>query len=137
MQGREYRLFVSTAGTAATPVAQVEMQGDLTINPGRTLERTGFKNGAVTAQGDNGWSATFQMALQEPIPAGQLPIWDAHDNATPLYIEVRPASGTGRMRWTGTVLVAITEIPNPVNGVRVATVELSQSGLPMVRGLTV
>jgi hypothetical protein len=130
--GKDYKLFISTAGAATTPLAEVEMQGDLTINTGVTNERTPFKNGSVTGQGKAGWSASFQFAPREPTPTAQTELWDAHDNGTPLYIEIK-ATATGTMKWTGTVLVAITELTNPVSGARICSCDLSEDGT-MVRG---
>ncbi len=127
-QGKDYRLSLSSAGLATTPLVEIEMQGDLTINLGKSVERTPFKNGAMTAQGENGWSASFQMGMVEPMPAGQTILWGHHDAGTTVYMEVRPATA-GRMRFAGPVKVAITELPNPVNGLRTATVELSQDGV--------
>lgn len=125
--GKDYKLFVSTAGTTTTPLAEIEMQGDLTVNTGVSNERTPFKNGSVTGQGKAGWSANFQFAPREPMPVGQTELWEAHDNGTPIYIEIK-AAATGTMRWKGTVLVAITEVTNPVSGARICTCDLSEDG---------
>lgn len=124
--GKDYRLKVSTAGTAATPLAEIEFQGDLTINTGKTNERTPMKNGTVTGQGEGGFSATCQIALREPMPAGQAELWDAHDNGTGLYIEI--SGPTGGIKYTGVVKVAISEITAPVSGAGLYTVELSEDG---------
>lgn len=129
--GKDYRLKVSTAGTAATPLAEVEFQGDLTINTGKSNERTAMKNGSVTGQGDAGWSATCQIALREPMPAGQAELWDAHDAGTPIYIDI--SGPTGGLHYTGVVKVAITEVNAPVSGAGLYTVDLSQDGT-MTRG---
>jgi hypothetical protein len=134
-QGKDYRLHMSSAGVATTPLVEIEMQGDLSINLGKSNERTAFKNGAMTAQGENGWSASFQMALVDPMPAGQTIIWGHHDNGTTVYIEVKSATAA-RMRFKGPVKVAITELPNPVNGLRIASVELSQDGETFTRDVT-
>lgn len=135
--GKDYKLFLSSAGTTATPLVEIEYQGDLTINTGVTLERTPFKsNLAITAQGEAGFSFGMQMGLREPMPAGQTIIWNHHDGANkglPVYFEIK--GPTGSLKFSGTVKVAVTELPNPVNGIRVANVDFSQDGA-ITRGVT-
>jgi hypothetical protein len=125
--GKDYRLFLSSAGTANTPMVEVEFQGDLTMNTGKTNERTPFKHGSVTAQGNSGWSASCQIGLREPMPAGQDIVFVHSDAGTPVFMQVKGPTGT--MMYSGVVKVAVTEIPAPVNGVRVATVDLSEDGI--------
>lgn len=124
--GKDYRLRVSTAGTAATPLVEVEFQGDLTINTGKTNERTPMKNGTVTGQGEDGFSATCQIALREPMPAGQSELWEAHDNGTGIFIDI--SGPTGGLKYSGVVKVAITEVTAPVSGAGLYTIDLSQDG---------
>lgn len=124
--GKDYKLFISTAGTAVTPLVELEFQGDLTINTGKSVERTPFKNGAITAQGENGFSFNVQMGLREPMPAAQTKIWEHSDSGDAIYAVIKGATGT--LQFAGTFKLAITELPNPVNGIRVATVEFSQDG---------
>jgi hypothetical protein len=130
--GKDYKLFLSSAGTAATPLVEIEYQGDLTINTGKTNERTAFKNGSVTAQGNSGWMATCSIGLREPMPAGQDIIFDHSDAGTSVFMAVKAATGT--LMYSGVVKIAVTEIPNPVSGVRVATIDLSEDGV-ITRGV--
>lgn len=124
--GKDTKLYVSTSGTATSPLAELQLQGDMTINTGKSNNRTGFKNGAVTAQGNDGWSASTTFAPVEPMGAAETALWAAHDNATPIYMEAKGPSGS--MRWKGVVKVAITEVGTPVSGARLATLELSEDG---------
>ena len=124
--GKDYKLFVSSAGTTATPLVEVEYQGDLTINTGKTNERTPFKNGSMTAQGNSGFSASCSIGLREPMPAGQDLIFEHSDAGSHVYVEIK--GPTGAMKFSGVVMIAVTEIPNPVSGVRVATVDISEDG---------
>lgn len=124
--GKDYKLFISTAGTAVTPLVEVEFQGDLTINLGKTIERTGFKNGALTAQGDDGVSFTVTVGLREPLATAQAKVFEHHDSGAAIYAVVKGA--TGSMQFAGTWKLAISEIPNPVKGIRSVEVQFSQDG---------
>lgn len=127
MSGRKTRLWVSTsAAIASTPLLEVEMQGDLTINTGKTAERTPFKNGTVSAHGNAGWSASLTIGERIPMPAAQDILWDAHNDETPLYIAVK--GPVGSVQYTGVVKVIISEDTAPTSGVRTFSVELSEDG---------
>lgn len=125
--GKKTRLFVSTTGaTASTPLVEVEFQGDLSITTGKTAERTAFKNGAMTGIGNSGWQATFTMGARVPVPTGQAEIMEAHDNETPLHIEIK--GETGSRKYSGVVKVVVDDDNAPVSGPRIYSVTLSEDG---------
>ena len=125
--GKDYRIYVSTTGaTASTPLVEVEFQGDLTITTGKTAERTGFKNGSQTATGNSGFEASFTIGARTPIPTGQAELWEAHDNDSLIYCELR--GGTGSVKYAGTFKVVITEISAPTSGAATLSITLSEDG---------
>lgn len=127
MSGKQIKLKISSAGTAATPLLEVEMQGDMTINPGKSMDATAFKNGSVSAVGKTPWTATLSIGERNPMPTAQALLWTHHNDETPVYIE---ASGVvGSVMWAGTVKVVITEDNSPVSGVRIYNVTLSEDGV--------
>lgn len=127
MPGKNTRLRISSAGTTATPLVELEFQGDLQTTTGKTIERSTFKNGSVTAHGAGGWSAQLTIGERTPMPTAQALLWTHHNAETPVYIEVSGLAGS--VRYTGVVKVAITEDNAPVSGVRTFTVQLSEDGV--------
>lgn len=124
--GKDQRLWVSPSGVTTSGLLQVEAQGDLSIDPGIVNETTAFKDVSYTSQGKNGWSATIDINLRDPMPTGQAKLWDAHNNDTQLYIETKGVSGS--MRWKGVVKVSMGAITNGVKGLRMCTVTLNEDG---------
>lgn len=128
MSGKKTRLWVSSSGAvASTPLIEVEFQGDMSINTGKTAERTNFKNGATTAHGNAGWSASLTIGERIPLGTAQQILWDHHGDESALYMEVK--GETGSVTYEGTVKVVITEDSAPVNGSRIFTVQLSEDGV--------
>jgi hypothetical protein len=126
--GKNYKLYVSSTGAAGGTMTEVELQGDLTINPGLTNERTAYKNGAVTAQGNDGFSASCVIAPTEPMSVGQQLVythWDTNKGAS--YIEIKSTT-TGSIKWAGPVLLSITQITANVKGVVEWTLDISENG---------
>jgi hypothetical protein len=133
MSGKSTRLFVSTAGTTTTTVVEVEFQGDLVVNTGKTLKLATFKNGSVASHGNSGWSTTIDVAARIPVPAGQGHLMSASTNETPLYIEVKGA--TGSLKWSGVVNVALTEDVAPTDDTRMLKFSLMENGV-VAQGVT-
>lgn len=127
MSGKDYLVYISSDGTSLGTKTEVEFQGDLRVNDGRTVERTNYKNGSKTAQGNDGFSASFEMALDEPVPTGIALVLAASDNDSDTYIWIEPAA-TGGRRWEGPVKAIVTEFSLPVSGEPACTVELSENG---------
>ncbi len=128
MSGKNYRLYVSSTGLAGGTMTEVEYQGDATINTGRTNEVSSFKVGTLTAQGNEGWSASLQMSPVEPLAAGQQLLWTQFINGGSTYIEFKSTT-TGSIKHAGAVLVAITEISHPKSGRTMWTVQFNENGV--------
>jgi hypothetical protein len=124
--GKDFKVFVSSAGTATTPLVQLEYQGDLTINTGQSNERSTFKNGTLTGKGESGFSASLQVGMAEPMPAAQEIVFDHADDATSVFVQFK--GPTGSLQFGGVFKVSYTEISAPVSGVRMASLEFSQDG---------
>ncbi len=125
--GKNYKLFISSTGLAGGTMTEVELQGDLKITPGLTNERTAYKNGSITAQGNDGLSASCTVGPNEPLSPGQQLLWTHWRNGGSTYIEIKSAT-TGSQKVVGPVMVNITEIGMNVKGVVEYTVDISENG---------
>lgn len=134
MAGKDYLVYLSADGTSAGADTPVEDQSDLTINPGKPLQRTAYKDGAKTAQGNDGWSASFSMGVQEPLGAGQALVFSAMDNGGNQHVTIK-SSTTGGVVWEGPIKLTITDIAHPVSGEPAISVEMSEDGT-ITRGTT-
>lgn len=127
MAGKDYKVFISSDGTSGGTKTEVEFQGDMTVNLGRPLSRTNYKNGSKTAQGNDGFSASFQMGIDEPLPAGEVLVWNAHDNGGDAYIWIE-SSVSGGQSFEGPMKISVQSIEMPTTGETVTQVELSEDG---------
>lgn len=126
--GKNLKLYVSSTGVSGGTMTEVELQGDLTINPGLTNERTAYKNGAITAQGNDGFSASATIGMNQPMSTGQQLLythWNTSGGSS--YIEIK-STVTGSIKWAGPVLVNFTQISAPVKGAEEWTVDISENG---------
>lgn len=127
MSGKDYKVFISSDHTDTGTKTEVEFQGDLRINDGRSVERTNYKNGSKTSQGTDGFSASFEMGLSEPLPVGMGLVFAASDGDLQTYIWIEPTA-TGGRKWAGPMKAIVTEISAPTNGEPTCQVELSEDG---------
>lgn len=126
--GKNYKLYISSTGVSGGTMTEVELQGDLTINPGLTNERTAYKNGAITAQGNDGFSASCVIAPNEPLSTGQQLVythWNTNGGSS--YMEIK-SSTTGSIKWAGPVMLALTQLSANVKGVVEWTLDISENG---------
>lgn len=127
MSGKNYRVYISSTAAVGGTMTEVEYQGDLTINTGATNERTSFKAGALTARGNEGWSASFEISPIAPLSTGQGYLWAHHLAGGSSYMEVKSAT-TGSIKHLGPVLVTVSEISHPKSGQTIWKVDLSENG---------
>ncbi|MAI35082.1 MAG: hypothetical protein CMM07_25870 [Rhodopirellula sp.] len=127
MSGKNYLLYISDDGTVTGNKVLVESQGDLTLNTGLTVERTNFKDVSKTAQGNDGFSATFNMGLDEPVSAGQDLLVAASDGGGEGYFWIETAT-VGGFRWHGPMTVILSQASFPVSGEPDFSIELSENG---------
>lgn len=126
-QGREYLLYVSSDGTSSGTETEVELQGDLTINPGKSMQQTVYKNGQNTSQNDSGKSISFTMGLTAPVGTGQGLLLALNDSGDTSYFWVRN-SVTGGLEYAFEGKVAIQTINTPTNADASAQTQIGVQG---------
>lgn len=126
-QGREYLLYVSSDGTALGSETEIENQGDLVINPGKSTQQSVYKNGQNTSQNDAGKNLTLTVGMTAPVGVGQGLLLDLNDSGDDSYFWVRN-SKTGGLEYTFTGKVAIQSINTPINGDASSSVSIGVQG---------
>ncbi|MEL6310750.1 MAG: hypothetical protein AAFQ17_00030 [Pseudomonadota bacterium] len=134
MSGKDYLVYLSDDGTSTGNMTQIEDQGDLTVQPNKPNQRTTYKQGSKTAQGNDGWEATFTMGHREPLAQGQQLAWSQFEAGGDTYMEIKSAI-SGGVQWAGPVKIAISDFGFPVSGEPTVSVQLSENGT-IVRGTT-
>lgn len=128
MAGKDYLVYLSSDGTSGGTDTLVEDQGDLTINPGKSLNKTNYKDSSKTAQGNEGWSATFNTGAREPLGTGQALLFDAMDNGGAQHVTIKSAT-TGSITWEGPIKLNVTSITLPVSGEPGFAIEMHEDGV--------
>lgn len=126
-QGKELLLEVSQTGVATTPILEVTMQGDLTINPGKSIQVTKYKNGQVTAQQDAGFTCSFEMGNVAPLTAAEQRIWSLHDTGDLAFFRIKNAV-TGGIKFEFLGRVAIQTMGAPTSGPTSISVQVGADG---------
>lgn len=128
MSGKDYLVYLSSDRTAIGDDTLVEDQGDLQINPGKSLNTTAYKDTSKTAQGNDGWSATFTCGAREPLGTGQALLLDAMDNGGTQHVTIKSAV-TGAVTWEGPIKLTVTTIDHPTSGETAYSVEMREDGV--------
>lgn len=134
MAGKDYLVYLSSDGTSSGTDTLVEDQGDLTINPGKPLSKTSYKDSSRTAQGNDGWSASFTTGAREPLGTGQALLWTAMDNGGAQHVTIKSAT-TGAITWEGPIKLTVTQVTLPTTGEPGFQVEMMEDGV-VTRGTT-
>jgi len=134
MSGKDYMVYLKDDGLVGGVDTLIEDQGDLTIRPGKPLERTNYKDGSKTAQGNDGWSASFNTGLREPVGTGQQLVFDAFDNGGDQYMVIKSLT-SGAIKYEGPIKLSVEEIAHPVTGEPALQIEMSEDGT-IIRGTT-
>lgn len=124
-QGKDLLLFVSA--TTGGTFTELELQGDLRINPGKSLSSTKYKNGEEAAQNDAGFSCSLNMANSAPMATTEALIWTLHDSGDVGYFEIRNAK-TGGIEFEFAGRVAITDFNSPTSGANAVSVSIGAVG---------
>ncbi|MEY8099585.1 hypothetical protein AB9F29_19575 [Falsihalocynthiibacter sp. S25ZX9] len=135
MSGKDYLLYISADGTSVGAKTAIELQGDMSLNFGKSVSKTAYKNGAKSSQGNEGISGSCSFGDEAPLPAGIVLLWDAHDNDGAAYLWIE-SSKTGGKTWEGNFKVAITELTAPTEGEVSHSLEFSEDGT-ITRGTVV
>lgn len=126
-QGRDLILELSTAGVATTAMLEIPMQGDLTINPGKSIQVTKYKNGQTSAQQDAGFTASFEMGNMAPLTAGETRVWSLHDTGELCAFRIKNRV-TGGIEFQGQARVAIQTFAAPTSGPSSVSVQIGADG---------
>ncbi|SFY21214.1 hypothetical protein SAMN04244548_03105 [Paracoccus pantotrophus] len=124
-QGKEF--LVAVSATSAGDKTEVELQGDLTINPGKAIQQQVYKNGTESFQNDSGFNISFQMGNSAPLATGEALLWTLHDSGDVGYFEITNAR-TGGVEWTFAGRVGISTVNAPVSGATTVTVNVGAVG---------
>ena len=126
-QGRELILELSATGTATTGMIEIPMQGDLTINPGKSIQVTKYKNGQTSAQQDAGFTASFEMGNMAPLATGETRIWSLHDSGELCAFRIKNKV-TGGIQFEGLARIAVQTMAAPTSGPTSVSVQLGADG---------
>ena len=126
-QGKELLVEVSQTGVSTTTMLVIPMQGDLTVNPGKSIQVTKYKNGQSTAQQDAGFTASFEMGNVAPLAAAEQRIWNLHDTGELAFFRIRN-SVTGGIQFEFQGRVAIQTMGAPTSGPTAVSVQLGADG---------
>lgn len=124
-QGKDF--LVAFSATSAGVKADVEFQGDLTINTGKSVSANVYKNGQEAGQTSQGFSISFNMGNQAPLATVEALIWGSHESGTLGYWEITNAV-TGGVEWTFAGRCAITTVTAPTSGVTTVQVTVVAEG---------
>lgn len=115
-EGRDLILNVSNDGTNVIGTAiPVENQGDTTVNGGKSVSPTVYKNGQTVSQNDAGKTVTLTMGLTAPVGTAQGLLLDLDDSGDSSFFWLINAR-TGGIEWEFEGKVGVGTINSPVNG---------------------
>ena len=126
-QGKDMVLEVSATGTTTTGMIEIPLQGDLTINPGKSIAVTKYKNGQSTAQQDAGFTASFEMGNTAPLATGETRIWSLHDTGELAAFRIKNKV-TGGVQFEFLGRVAIQTMAAPTSGPTSVSVQVGADG---------
>lgn len=126
-QGKEFLIEVSAAGVATTSMLVIPMQGDLTINPGKSIQVTKYKNGQSTAQQDAGFTVSFEMGNVAPLSAAETRVWSLHDTGDLAFFRIRNTV-TGGIQFEFQGRLAIQTLGAPTSGPSSVSVQVGADG---------
>lgn len=126
--GKDFLLKIGDNTVSPSSWTTLDCQGDLTLTPGKTLNRSKTKNCTHTFFTDDGFSGTFSFEGEKPLSATQNIILDAADNETLIDAQIISAN-TGSPYWQGLAYVTYSA-SFPTEGVVLYTCEISFEGTP-------
>ncbi|MEO0485272.1 MAG: hypothetical protein AAF092_05115 [Pseudomonadota bacterium] len=105
--GYDMIVKMSRTGQEGGEMVELEIQGDLTINPGKSMNQERYKNAIIAVHNDTGMTAQCTVGIERPQPEGQGLVWQAHDTSTPWYCEMT-GKRPGVRGYAGVFLVTVT-----------------------------
>lgn len=127
MSGKDYKFYVSSDGTSTGVKTEVEFQGDMTVNEGKPINRTAYKNGTTVRHGEEGFSGSVVIAPREPLSAGQAILMGHYDAETACHCWIETAT-TGGQSWEGPLKFSVGDWPLSTDGEFEVTVEFAEDG---------
>lgn len=128
-QGSSLLLFVSATGVTTTGLLEVPMQGDLRVNPGKTVQTTTYKNGQSAFMANAGFTVTLNMGNTAPLSPAETRMWDLTDTGELAYFEVQNAV-TGGLEWSFIGRAAVSDFSAPTSGDTTTTLTVAADGQP-------
>lgn len=125
--GKDWRVFVSSDGTSGGTKTELECQGDLTINTGKTTNRTRAKNCVHAYTSDDGYGVEASFLEELPLGTAQALLWTSHDAEDARHYWFENTNATG-MSFAGSFRVVVTQIGAPEDGVATHSVTWTQDG---------
>lgn len=121
-QGKNYLIKISDTATSPQTYAEIECQGEATLNTGKALEISRTKNCAHPYFTEAGYTIATQVEIEAPIGTNQAKILDAADNESLLYVQFI-STETGVPKWEGTAYAAYDPFTTPTEGI--ATIDVA------------
>lgn len=126
-QGKQYLLFVSATGVTTTGLLEVPLQGDATINFGKSIQVTKYKNGQSSAQSDQGVTINIEIGNAAPMAAGETRMWALHDSGDLAFFELQ-SSVNGAVEFSFQGRVAMSSMSAPVSGPTSVSMQIGVEG---------
>ena len=126
-EGRDLILMISSDNTPTGTPVEVENQGDCTINLGKTVNQTVYKNGQSTNQQDAGSSVSVAVGLTAPVGSGQELLLGLDESGETTYFWLTNTR-VGGIEFEGFGKVSIGNLGAAVNGDTQAQVQLGIVG---------
>lgn len=115
LQGKNYTVQVADLSVSPVAYNDINCQGDLTFNTGKTLEVSRTKNCKHPFFRESGFQATVPVELETPADSTHTLILDAADNETLIGVKIT-STQTGAPVWTGNAYVAYDPLNAPTEG---------------------
>lgn len=118
--GENYKAQIAVSGV----LTEIDCQGDLTFDPGFTLEQSRTKNCTHPFFRESGATAQFTVELENPPSAAQTEIIDATYNKSQTEVAI-VSSDTGMPKWQGNAYISFSPLTAPTEGIATIQVQFS------------
>lgn len=125
--GRTYRIFISSDGTSTGTKQELALNGEITINLGKTTNRDVMRNGVRSFITDEGMSVSSEFLVEKPLGVAQAALQAAHEGETNVYAWVEDTETDGQS-YAGEWLVALETLSAPTEGNARMSFQLSANG---------
>lgn len=126
-QGRDFKVHIQNAG--ATDYVEIDSQGDLDFNFGKTVNTEKTKNNQQSYVTDEGVSGSFTVDITNPLHSSHTQLLTFHDSEGLAKIKVEDSTAGG-LAFHGTARIVVGSVGAPVEGVQRAQVTFSFEPAP-------